>query len=399
MKKSRICLLMCSVCAVLTVSGCSLNIDDILQSSGEGSWGGVSFSEGYSRNESSYEYKITDHSENYRYSVKNTLTEKQVELYNRFVAMIEEYNTSFEFENEDKDDVKAAYYAVLDDHPEYFWLGRNYTYSTTSWGDYSSVTVEPVLYSSDKEKIKAAEQKLNSAADAIAAQANFQVSTYEKILYVHDHILDNTYYDRSVLNAVDNNDKELILASTAYGCLCEGKAVCSGYSAAFQLVMHRLGIECGKVNGTRISEDGSHQWNFVKLEDGYYFMDLTWDDPITESGEPKITHEYFLLTADDLKMTHTPNNELPYPEFTGSQYNYYTYNGLYFQYYDFESVRQAAAESYGSGYFTVKFSSPQELQRAVEDLIDNKRVFDIDGVGSGVSYSISSSGCILSVTY
>ena len=53
---------------------------------------------------------------------------------------------------------------------------------------------------------------------------------------------------------------------------------------------------------------------------------------------------------------------------------------------------------YSSGLI-VKFSNPDQLQRAVEDLIEGQRIFEIDFIDGGISYSVSASGCILSVEY
>ena len=55
--------------------------------------------------------------------------------------------------------------------------------------------------------------------------------------------------------------------------LFKGKAVCGGYAEAFQEFMHELGIECRAVVGW------IHEWNQVKLDDGWYWIDCTWNDP------------------------------------------------------------------------------------------------------------------------
>lgn len=345
-------------------------------------------------------YEITDTSEKFDFSLKNTLSETQIDIYNRFVYMIDDYQTSFTFENVDKDDVKNAYYAVMDDHPEYFWLGRSYNYRTKTWGEQSVISVEPVLYSDDADEIRKAQKQLEKTVKEIVDEAKTFSLDYDKVLYVHDYLVDHASYDKETLDSIRGDDTHtLLIGSTSYGCLVQGKAVCSGYSSAFQLLMQRLGIDCGKVNGTRSSEEGSHQWNFVKLDEEYYFIDVTWDDPVMPDGKEVKTHEYFLISHDDLARTHKPNDELPYPQTTGVRYNYYIYNDLYFERYDFEKIREAALRDTDQNSFTVKFAEPEELEAAVSELIENQRVFEIDGISGGVSYTVSSSGCILSVSY
>ena len=344
--------------------------------------------------------EASDSMEEYKYSLKNTLNENQTELYNLFTVMIEELETEFVFENKDEADIKTAYYAVLDDHPEYFWLGRSFTYQIKTIGDYTEITVSPTLFSENANEIAKARNKLDSVVTPIVQEASAAESTYDKILYVHDYIIDNTVYDTETLELIKAEENEgLLNASTAYGCLVEKTAICSGYSSAFQLIMQKLGIECGKVNGKRASESGSHQWNYVGVDGEYYFMDLTWDDPIKDSGENTKTYEYFLISYDDMKNTHTLDGTMPVPEETGTRYNYYVYNGLYFEDYDFRYIQDAAERYYDNGGLSVKFSSPEVLDEAMNELIVEQRIFDIDQINDGISYSVSTSGCILSVYY
>lgn len=347
-----------------------------------------------------YSYVVTDTSERFEYSVKNTLDESQTEIYNRLVYMIENYELSLDFENTSNDEFRKAYYAVLYDHPEFFWLGQNYAYSQRTLGDYSTLHVEPKVFSSDTDEIKRAQTMLENAADSIVRNAKAQGGIFYQVRYVHDYIIDNTTYDSEALELVASGENYgLLNASTAYGCLVENRAVCSGYSAAFQLVMKKMGIECGRVNGTRISESGTHQWNYLCLDGEYYFIDVTWDDPIKSDGQESRTYEYFLISDTDLAYTHTPDGELPAPVCSGTRYNYYRYTGLYFEEYDFGYIRAAADLLRDDSFLTVKFSSPELLQIAEQDLLTEQRIFDIEYISGSISYSISSSGCILNIYY
>lgn len=50
--------------------------------------------------------------------------------------------------------------------------------------------------------------------------------------------------------------------------------VCEGYSKAFQLLCHKIGLKCITVSSK------THMWNMVQLEDGsWYYVDCTWNDP------------------------------------------------------------------------------------------------------------------------
>ena len=61
-------------------------------------------------------------------------------------------------------------------------------------------------------------------------------------------------------------------AYSAYGCLVKGKAVCEGYSLAFNAIMLELGIPTKRMSG------GGHAWNMVKIGNRWYHVDVTWND-------------------------------------------------------------------------------------------------------------------------
>ena len=394
-----------AVCVVLLCmcSGCGISIDlNFGEDSGGSIWGGF-FSESSVQQKSYHNtssYVVTDATEKYDYSLKNTLDEAQTELYNRLVVLLGDFTTEFELENVSPEDFKKAYYAVLYDHPEFFWITQNYSYTTRTADGYSELHVEPVLYSSDISQIKQASETVDGIAQSIADEAAAQEDTYRTVKYVHDRIVDTTRYDTASMQLISSGNSEgFIPAATAYGCLVQQKAVCSGYSAAFQLIMNKLGIACGRVNGKRATETGAHQWNYLCLDGEYYFMDLTWDDPIRDDGTDTRTYEYFLISDDDLSRTHSVDGDLPVPHCNGTRYNYFVYNGLYYDYYDFYAIKEAADMFRDDNAFSVKFPSPEILQTAVDELISEQHIFDIDYINDGIKYSVSASGCILNISY
>lgn len=403
MKTKRIAAGVLCLLLAVSVTGCSFDLFDSAGSfDNVFDWFGGDSSKsgsvgGFEKTQSSVP-AVTDTSELYEYSMKNTLTEKQTVLYNSFISQIEAYRTEFLFENEDKDDLKTAYFAVMDDHPEYFWLAKSYVFRSKTMGDYTSITMTPDILSEDPAELERADKEMKSIVSRIVSDARSRGDLYEQVKYVHDYIIDNTDYDSDILDVLNTEDsKGLVNASTAYGCLYERKAVCSGYSAAFQLLCSRLGVDCYRVSGTRVLESGAHQWNFLKLYDDYYYTDTTWDDPSRADGVKMRTYEYFLINDSDLARTHTIDDERPVPECSGTRYNYYVYNGLYFDEYDFRYIEDAASRDPYASELSVKFSSPEQRDLAEQDLMENKRIFELDGFSGRVSYSLSASGCILTI--
>ena len=43
-----------------------------------------------------------------------------------------------------------------------------------------------------------------------------------------------------------------------------------------------------------------HIWNLIKLDDNWYHLDATWDDPINEDIDT-LSHKYYLISTNKLK--------------------------------------------------------------------------------------------------
>ena len=117
-----------------------------------------------------------------------------------------------------------------------------------------------------------------------------EMTTEEKIKAIHDYIINNTKYDK---DRSDNKIKKYH-SDIAYGALIEHYAICGGYADSMKIFLDRLGIENFKI----ASEN--HIWNFVKVNGTWYPLDLTWDDPVTDTGEDILEYDYFLITTDEL---------------------------------------------------------------------------------------------------
>ncbi len=143
-------------------------------------------------------------------------------------------------------------------------------------------------------------QYVQNKAKEIAAHAEIYDSDYDKLRYINSYLVDHCDY---VMEAVENPDQYL-KAFTAFGCLIEGKAVCEGYTNSMQLICEQLDIPCIKVTGSAYG--GDHIWNTVYLEDKWWMLDVTFNDPVY-SVDNNDRWSYFLLDIDTFnkKGTHT----------------------------------------------------------------------------------------------
>ena len=152
------------------------------------------------------------------------------------------------------------------------------------------------LYS--ENMIKQIDEKVNSIYKEIIKD---DMSDRDKILAVHDYIINNTVYDEERSNAILSGDKNNSNSNShsAYGLLYEGKAICGGYADTMALFLDKMGITNMKI------ATYDHVWNAVLLDGVWYQLDLTWDDPVSDSGENILTHTFFLLTSEQLASQNT----------------------------------------------------------------------------------------------
>lgn len=177
-------------------------------------------------------------------------------------------------------------------------------------------------YSKDKNTILSYVEKLKTKAASVLDEIiKPGMNSYEKELAVHNYIINNTRYDTENLSKGSLPPE----AYNAYGVLLLGKAVCQGYAETVKLLLDMLEIECIIVRGE--SRGIGHAWNIVKIEDSYYHLDSTWDDPVYSDGTDSLRYDYFNITDKDIEKDHTWNRN-NYPLCTATKYNYYYHNNL-----------------------------------------------------------------------
>lgn len=112
-----------------------------------------------------------------------------------------------------------------------------------------------------------------------------------KIKKIHDYIINKTTYDK------ERSDKKIIKykSDNAYGVLVENYGLCGGYTDAMMLFLERFEIPNYKI------ATENHVWNYVKVNDEWLHLDLTWDDPITTNGKSLLDDAFFLIDDDELK--------------------------------------------------------------------------------------------------
>ena len=192
---------------------------------------------------------------------------------------------------------------------------------------------------------------------------------FEREVYIHDYLVKNVVYDKS---------KNY---SSAYDALVGGRALCEGYSRAFQLLMLEAGMETYLITGYA---GENHMWNIVKLNNNYYHVDVTHDDPvpdesITNGQEERIRHTNLNRTDAVMKKTHSWTS-VPVSGMSciSVELNFYRIRGLMAanakEYQDILTREKNNGKKYIEVLFSGSMISKDEMNNAVK--------------GAGITYSI-----------
>lgn len=139
---------------------------------------------------------------------------------------------------------------------------------------------------------------LAAVAETFSAQAQHGTERHRASI-LHDLLIQSTEYYADEQNP----------GQTASDALLSGQAVCAGYADAYRLLLLLNKIDCQYVIGTveQNEEVIAHGWNKVKIDDTWYNVDVTWDDPADSEKAP--LDKYFLISDVQLLENHTWQQE------------------------------------------------------------------------------------------
>lgn len=174
----------------------------------------------------------------------------------------------------------------------------------------------------DEDEVDEAIKRINNVRQAVLE--NKQDNVYDNIKMVHDYLVDTIEYDNG---AVRSNTYNI------YGALVNNECVCEGYAKSFKYLMDALDIPCTLVIGKAKNSAGAienHAWNYVQIDDKWYAVDCTWDDPVIigfGSVDKTRKYKYFLVGENEINKDHMPNGQFTeggkvfeYPELSIENY-------------------------------------------------------------------------------
>lgn len=306
------------------------------------------------------------------------------EVYESIISKKEVEVSTLSTENLD-----IAFQCVLNDFPEIFYVSSYHFVEHTR----ATETVKLVFsadYEMTEEEIANAQVQIDSYVQTCFAGMSAGMSQYEQVKYVYDYLITNTEYD---LNAPNNQN----ICSVFIG----RKSVCQGYAEATEYLLQKLGFTVSVVNGY-VGSGNRHAWNILLVDGNYYYMDTTWGDVDYQSAEGTdtgiakevmpINYDYFLITTEELRVTHEINNTVPLPACVATGNNYYRKEGLYFEAVDKEKLAQVfqGAKDKGQKAVTIKCSDNAVYEAMRAYLLDEQGIFQYTDNKSSVTYYDSS---------
>lgn len=289
---------------------------------------------------------IDDYENKYFY---NQLDETEKIYYQCFYNTSKDYELMFEFNfGFDEEKFNRAWTAFQSDFAEFYWWcnwqeeERVYTNDFGREFDYSFVVATGYIKADVVDAYPIIKEKTEKIIEEIRTNDD-----YETIKNLHDYIVLNTKYD---LNSASNQNIRSVFLFN--------ESVCAGYAQTFQYVCNEMGYECYSIEGTTYPFDFStlHEWNLIKLNENWYWIDTTWDEVYDENGnEIGVSEDYLFVDDQILFIDHIPHNDFKLPSCDDKSLYFKTDAGMFVEKFDKNEIELRMKKWIKNGYHTFKF--------------------------------------------
>ena len=255
-----------------------------------------------------------------------------IQFGNAFYDILSQENGSDKLQEEYQTAIEAFTY----DNPDVFYIDVTKMYInietiqkifSTKYNVYINSAKDPTYLLdgfTSKEQIDQCESQVIAVKNQILNQIAGK-NDIEKMRYIHDYLVDTIEYDQTF---VEKNIYNI------YGALVSKICVCEGYAKASQYLLNEAGLENVIITGTATNSDGkteNHAWNYVNIDEKWYAIDTTWDDPIIVGGGKltnTIRYRYFLKGSSTMNKNHfistkftSGGQDFEFPKLSITDYN------------------------------------------------------------------------------
>ncbi|MBR5272857.1 MAG: hypothetical protein IKU25_05620 [Clostridia bacterium] len=305
------------------------------------------------------------------------------EMYTAIFDAMVNFQSTVNIDCSNTRNVETALKSVCYDHPELYYFNYN---ATLIYTDHLELH-----YLFTEEEVQAMNNKMEAEIQTYLACVDDSMSAYDVALRLQTKMIDLVDYDTVSLHIEESmggpTENKLDYLRTICGVFLNRKVVCAGYAKAIQYLLQRCGVECGYCAGKVIEKDGSlgggHAWNIVKMDGDYYYLDVTHNDQSSTSQKVKDNcyhHSFFCITTEELLRTRNLEYCPVEPtKCTATRCNYFVHNGLVFDTYDLDKIKELAkaAAKRGSKYVCFKFADKMSYGTARDKLLNRSDVFEM----------------------
>lgn len=196
---------------------------------------------------------------------------------------IEEYHLTSE-------EIANIMKTVIRVNPEFFYVVATKCMIGT---DGTYVVVLCPFYKYSNADIAKFKNELDEKVAEIIGMIEPSMTDFQKAIILHDQIILNCVYDDTPIVKDDGTTYNRI---TIYDSLILGRANCQGYANAYTYLLSLVGVNTEVVESSSMG----HVWTKVCIDNTYYNVDPTWDDPL-EDNFGHVNHTYFLVSDEGFK--------------------------------------------------------------------------------------------------
>ena len=255
-----------------------------------------------------------------------------IQFGNTFYDILSQENGSDKLQEEYQTAIEAFTY----DNPDVFYIDVTKMYInietiqkifSTKYNVYINSAKDPTYLLdgfTSKEQVEQCESQVMAVKNQILNQIAGK-NDIEKMKYIHDYLVDTIEYDQTFAEKNIYN---------IYGALVSKTCVCEGYAKALQYLLNEAELENIIITGTATNSDGkteNHAWNYVNINEKWYAIDTTWDDPIIVGGGKltnTIRYRYFLKGSSTMNKNHfistkftSGGQDFEFPKLSITDYN------------------------------------------------------------------------------
>ncbi len=248
--------------------------------------------------------------------------------------------------------ISAFFDAATSVCPELFFLsdgGISY-YTTTSGG---KVIVSKLLlsYAYSADVCASMLQEFYDRADFFLNQVSDELSAcndeFSKAVLLHDEIVLESNYQ--------------IPDSSAYSLMVKKYGKCADYARVYAYLLAQIGIKSEIVDSDAIN----HEWVKVKLDNAYYNVDATWDDPVKDKPGLAV-HTYFLLSDSAISSDHYGYESVNAA--TSTKYDNFKYHNFNSKFVKLDANEKTVYAADGTNKKIVKYNYATDTSTTVIDL-------------------------------